>query len=123
MLEVANMGTRDSFFVTSFFMSYPDHLRFERRACRPLLRRHLLLGLDPERPNSQGLRLLLRWRTPPHCRAVLQWRLRHQRPHFVEHYKPSVEESIEAFLRLLENIHSREKIAAYIEEGIQNSGM
>ena len=42
---------------------------------------------------------------------------------FVEHYKPSVEESIEAFLRLLENIHSREKIAAYIEEGIQYSGM
>ena len=42
---------------------------------------------------------------------------------FVEHYKPSVEESIEAFLRLLENIHSRDEISAYIEEDIQNSGM
>lgn len=36
---------------------------------------------------------------------------------------PSVEDCIESFLRLLENIHPKEKIAAYIEEGIQYSGM
>ncbi len=30
---------------------------------------------------------------------------------------------IESFLRLLENIHPKEEIAAYIEEGIQYSGM
>lgn len=36
---------------------------------------------------------------------------------------PTVEDCIESFLRLLENIHPKEKIAAYIEEGIQNSGM
>ena len=36
---------------------------------------------------------------------------------------PSVEDGIESFLRLLENIHPKEKIAAYIEEGIQYSGM
>ena len=41
---------------------------------------------------------------------------------FVEHYKPSVEESIEAFLRLLENVHPKEKIAAYITEGVDYSG-
>lgn len=36
---------------------------------------------------------------------------------------PSVEDCIESFLRLLENIHPKEEIAAYIEEGIQYSGM
>ena len=36
---------------------------------------------------------------------------------------PPVEECIESFLRLLENIHPKEEIAAYIEEGIQYSGM
>ena len=41
---------------------------------------------------------------------------------FVEHYHPSVEESIEAFLRLLENIHPRKKIAECIESGIRYSG-
>ena len=36
---------------------------------------------------------------------------------------PSLEECIESFLRLLENIHSKEKIAAYIEEGVQYSAL
>ena len=37
---------------------------------------------------------------------------------------PSLEDCIESFLRLLENIHPKEKIAAYIEEeGVQYSGM
>ena len=36
---------------------------------------------------------------------------------------PSVEDCIESFLRLLENIHPKAEIAAYIEEGIQYSGM
>ena len=36
---------------------------------------------------------------------------------------PTVEDCIESFLRLLENIHPKEKIATYIEEGIQYSGM
>ena len=36
---------------------------------------------------------------------------------------PAVGGCIESFLRLLENIHPMEKIAAYIEEGIQYSGM
>ena len=35
---------------------------------------------------------------------------------------PTVEDCIESFFRLLENIHPSEKIAAYIEEGIQYSG-
>jgi len=35
---------------------------------------------------------------------------------------PAVGDCIESFLRLLENIHPKEKIAAYIEEGIQCSG-
>ena len=34
---------------------------------------------------------------------------------------PSVEDSIESFLRLLENIYSPKKIAAYIEGGIEYS--
>lgn len=35
---------------------------------------------------------------------------------------PPVEECIESFLQLLENVHPKEKIAAYIDEGIQYSG-
>lgn len=35
---------------------------------------------------------------------------------------PPVEECIESFLQLLENFHHKEKIAAYIDEGIQYSG-
>ncbi len=44
-------------------------------------------------------------------------------PELEEGELPSVEDCIESFLRLLENIHPSEKIAAYIEEGIQYSGM
>ena len=33
---------------------------------------------------------------------------------------PAVGDCIESFLCLLENIHPKEKIAAYIEEGIQS---
>jgi hypothetical protein len=36
---------------------------------------------------------------------------------------PAVGDCIESFLRLLENIHPKDEIAAYIEEGIQYSGM
>ena len=42
---------------------------------------------------------------------------------FVEDYRPDLEESIEAFLRLLENIYPQEKIAAYIKKGIEYSAM
>ena len=35
---------------------------------------------------------------------------------------PSVEDSIESFLRLLENIYSPKKIVALIEDGIEYSG-
>lgn len=41
----------------------------------------------------------------------------------LEEYRPDLEESIESFLRLLENIYPKEKIAAYIKEGIQYSAM
>lgn len=41
----------------------------------------------------------------------------------IEEYRPDLEESIEAFLELLENIFSREKIVTYIQEGIQYSSM
>ncbi len=41
----------------------------------------------------------------------------------LEEYRPGLEESIEAFLRLLENIFPKEKIAAYIKKGIQYSAM
>ncbi len=43
-------------------------------------------------------------------------------PELEEGELPTVEDCIESFLRLLENIHSKEIIAAYIEEGIQYSG-
>ena len=43
-------------------------------------------------------------------------------PKFEEGDIPSIEDCIESFLRLLENIHPSEKIAAYIEEGIEYSG-
>ena len=46
------------------------------RRHRTILRRYLLLGLDPVRTDRQGLLLLLRRCTPLDCRAVLQWRLR-----------------------------------------------
>jgi len=36
---------------------------------------------------------------------------------------PSVDECIEAFLRLLENIHLKEKISEYISNGVEYSGM
>ncbi len=42
---------------------------------------------------------------------------------FVEEYHPDIQESVEAFLRLLENVHPREKIAEYIAGGIEYSGM
>ncbi len=44
-------------------------------------------------------------------------------PELEEGEIPTVEDCIESFLRLLENIHPKEKIAAYIEEGIQYSGL
>ena len=44
-------------------------------------------------------------------------------PELEEDELPNVEDCIESFLRLLENIHPSEKIAAYIEEGVQYSGM
>ena len=37
---------------------------------------------------------------------------------FIEEYFPSVKESIESFLRLLENIHSKESIANALAEGL-----
>lgn len=37
---------------------------------------------------------------------------------FVEEYFPNVKESIESFLRLLENIHSAESIADALAEGL-----
>ena len=43
-------------------------------------------------------------------------------PELEEGELPTVEDCLESFLRLLENIHPKEKIAAYIEEGIQYSG-
>ena len=36
---------------------------------------------------------------------------------------PTIEECVESFLQLLENIYSKEKIAAYIEEGVQYSAL
>ena len=36
----------------------------------------------------------------------------------IEHYYPSVEEAIETFFRLLENIYSREKIADCLATGL-----
>lgn len=42
---------------------------------------------------------------------------------FLEEYRPNLEESIEAFLRLLENIFPQEKIVSYIKNGIQYSAM
>ena len=42
---------------------------------------------------------------------------------FLEEYRPDLEESIEAFLQLLENIYPKEKIAAYIKKGIRYSAM
>ncbi len=44
-------------------------------------------------------------------------------PQLEEGELPSVEECIESFLRLLENIHPAEEIAAYIAEVVQYSGM
>lgn len=41
----------------------------------------------------------------------------------LEEYRPDPEESIEAFLQLLENIYPKEKISAYIKEGIKYSAM
>ena len=43
-------------------------------------------------------------------------------PQLDEDELPTVEDCIESFLRLLENFHPIEKIAAYIDEGIQYSG-
>ena len=42
---------------------------------------------------------------------------------FLDEYRPDLEESIESFLRLLENIYPQEKIAAYIKAGIQYSAL
>lgn len=41
----------------------------------------------------------------------------------IDEYRPDLEESIEAFLTLLENIFLREKIAAFIRKGVQYSSM
>jgi hypothetical protein len=42
---------------------------------------------------------------------------------FLEEYRPEVSECIEAFLRLLENTHSRDRIVLCLKEGIGYSGM
>ncbi len=54
-----------------------------------------------------------------HFRYQVDWA---KNPELEEGELPSVEDCIESFLRLLENIHPSEKIAAYIEEGIEYSG-
>ena len=42
---------------------------------------------------------------------------------FLEEYRPDLEESIEAFLQLLENLFPKEAIVSYIKKGIQYSAM
>ena len=41
----------------------------------------------------------------------------------IDEYRPDLEESIEAFLELLENIFSKEKIVSYLKKGIQYSSL
>ena len=38
-------------------------------------------------------------------------------------FRPTLEESIEAFLQMLENIYPREKIVDYLKKGVQYSAV